>query len=241
MDILQSSTYGNVPMNDQAIALGRLAGEQEPAVELAVISLLLNSAGDQAETSHLESRLLQLRQQGEKQASFLLGRLYFEGRRKVADPVKAEQVLKTVKELPEASYLLGRLYLSGILGEPSRVQEGVDLLVQAARKGYVKADELLAEAFFDAPGVKANPVYAWVFASLTLQERPDNLRVQRLLAALTLDEKKKRDAQILLKQEYQARNMTGESLQPQLQIAQQVSDPNVQDSEPQVSTSVSNL
>lgn len=204
MNILQINS-GGAPMNEQTIALGRLGEGKDPAVELAVIGLLLSQAGNEAETVQLEQRLLELHQRGEQQASFLLGRLYLEGQRKIADPALAEKMLLTAKDLPEASYLLGRLYMSGMLGEPSRVQAGVDLLVQSARKGYVKADGMLADSFHDGPGVKGNPVYAWVFATLVLQQQPTNARQLRVLASIKLDDDHQSKANTLLQQERQMR------------------------------------
>jgi TPR repeat protein len=204
INILQANS-GGAPMNEQTIALGRLGEGKNTGVELAVIGLLLSQAGDEAETVQLEQKLLQLRQQGEQQASFLLGRLYLEGQRKIADPAFAEKILLTAKELPEADYLLGRLYMSGMLGEPSRVQAGVDLLVQSARKGYVKSDAMLADSFHDGPGVKSNPVYAWVFVTLVLQQQPTNARQLRVLASITLDQDHQAKANALLQQERQMR------------------------------------
>lgn len=204
MEILQNSSYGT-PMSEQAIALGRLADPADHAITLTIAALLLNQSGSDEETTQLEQQLLQFCQQGEKQASYLLARLYLEGRRKVADPAMAEKMLQTVTDLPEASYLLGRLYLSGMLGEPSRVQQGVNLLLQSARQGYTRADMALAEAFHHAPGVKANPVYAWVFASLVLRQHPDSQREQQMLTSLALDPAGKQQAGALLQQERQAR------------------------------------
>ena len=205
MTILQSRRLGDDVMPQQAIELGRLANGQEPAIELAMAGLLLEQLSSKTDSIQLEKRLLQLHQQGEKRAAYLLGRLYIEGRYRVAEPALAEQVLKDATELPEASYLLGRLYLSGLLGGQPNVQAGVDLLVQSARQGYAKADLALAEAFHDTPGVKANPVYAWVFTSLALQQNPDSLQQQRRLATLTLDSQHQQQAEALLRKERQVR------------------------------------
>ena len=205
MTILQSRRLGDDVMPQQAIELGRLANGQEPAIELAMAGLLLEQLSSKTDSIQLEKRLLQLHQQGEKRAAYLLGRLYIEGRYRVAEPALAEQVLKDATELPEASYLLGRLYLSGLLGGQPNVQAGVDLLVQSARQGYAKADLALAEAFHDTPGVKANPVYAWVFTSLALQQHPDSLQQQRRLATLTLDSQHQQQAEALLRKERQVR------------------------------------
>ena len=205
MTILQSRRLGDDVMPQQAIELGHLANGQEPAIELAIAGLLLEQLASEKDSIQLEKRLLQLHQQGEKRAAYLLGRLYIEGRYRVAEPALAEQVLKDATELPEASYLLGRLYLSGLLGGQPNVQAGVDLLVQSARQGYVKADIALAEAFHDTPGVKANPVYAWVFTSLALQQNPDSLPQQQRLATLALDSQHQQQAEALLSKERQAR------------------------------------
>lgn len=201
MSILQSNS-GDTPMNIQAITMGRLDKGQDQAVELAVIALLLSQSGDDAETAQLEKKLVQLRQQSEQQASYLLGRLYLEGQRKMADPAMAEKMLLTAKELPEAGYLLGRLYISGMLGEPSRVQSGVNLLVQSARKGYLKSDALLADSFHNGPGIKSNLVYAWVFATLALQQQPTNTHGLRVIASIALDKANQATANKLLQQEH---------------------------------------
>lgn len=205
MIILQSRRLGDDVMPQQAIELGRLADGQEPAIELAMAGLLLEQLASKTDSIQLEKRLLHLHQQGEKRAAYLLGRLYIEGRYRVAEPALAEQVLKSATDLPEASYLLGRLYLSGLLGGEPNVQAGVDLLVQSARQGYVKADLALAEAFYDTPGVKANPVYAWVFTSLALQQNQNSLPQQRRLATLTLDSQHQQQAEALLRKERQVR------------------------------------
>ena len=147
----------------------------------------------------------------------MLGRLYLEGRRKAADPVLAEKMLKAAADLPEANYLLGRLYLSGQLTGTPQIQQGVDLLVQAARQGHARADEALANAFHNAPGVKANPVYAWVFSSLA-QQKLNSPSLQQLRSSLVLDKQHQLQANTLLMQELRARNVDGMplSIVPQL-------------------------
>ncbi|WP_316677891.1 hypothetical protein [uncultured Tolumonas sp.] len=216
MQILQSTVAG-APMNEQALALGRLAQPQNHDVALAVISILLSQPGDEVETKRLEQQLRQLQQQGDPQASYLLGRLYLEGRRKATDPVLAEKMLKAAADLPEANYLLGRLYLSGLLTGTPQIQQGVDLLVQAARQGHARADEALAIAFHNAPGVKANPVYAWVFSSLA-QQKLNSPSLQQLRSSLVLDKQHQLQANTLLMQELRARNVDGMplSIVPQL-------------------------
>lgn len=216
MTTLTSSSSGT-PMSKPAIELASLTGERNPQVELMLAGLLLGQPGEDAETSQIEKRLVVLHQQGEKQAAYLLGRLYLEGRRTVADPHKAENWLKQSTELPEASYLLGRLYLSGMLDGELRVQEGINLLVKAAREGYSKADVALADAFLHAPGIKANPVYAWVFASLALEQRPDSSKEQQRLADLKLDLRQQQQASVLLAQERNSRKFRTAAQLPQLQ------------------------
>jgi hypothetical protein len=182
MQILQSSVAG-APMNEQALALGRLAQPQNHDVALAVIAILLSQPGDETETKRLEQQLLQLQQQGD----------------------------------PQAAYLLGQLYLSGLLTGTPQIQQGVNLLVQAARQGYARADEALAIAFHNAPGVKANPVYAWVFTSLA-QQKLNSPSLQQLRSSLVLDKQHQQQAHELLTQELRARNVDGMPLSvvPQL-------------------------
>lgn len=159
-------------MSKPAIELASLAGGRNPQVELMLAGYYSGQPGEDAEThNRIEKRLVVLHQQGEKQAAYLLGRLYLEGAQNSGGSHKAENWLKQSTELPEASYLLGRLCTSGMLDGELRVQEGINLLVKAAREGYSKADVAWVDAFLHTPGIKANPVYAWALPPLALEQR----------------------------------------------------------------------
>ena len=90
-------------------------------------------------------------------------------------------------------------------------------MVKAAREGYSKADVTLADTFLHAPGIKANPVYAWVFASLALEQRPDSRKEQQRLADLKLDPRQQQQASVLLAQERNSRKFRTAAQLPQLQ------------------------
>lgn len=106
-----------------------------------------------------------LEQQGDGEATRILGRMYAEGLRVVDDPIKGEYYLLKLTDDPKASLYLGRLYLSGKLGV-KKLQEGVDHLLLAARNGQYPAYYNLSEAFNGWPGIKRNPTYSWVFANM---------------------------------------------------------------------------
>lgn len=112
-------------------------------------------------------RLLETsRSQGDLKASLTLARLYERGR---IVPIDARKAIEYAREAsgryPSADYLLGRIYKRGYLGEPEP-QKARDHLLKAARRGYAKADYLLAEMFWEGKGIEVNRLYAWSFALL---------------------------------------------------------------------------
>ena len=207
MDVLVSKT-DDVSSNDLAIRLGLLGENADPRVELAVINLKLNKSTTDIESATIDKRLLKLWSQGEQQAAFLLGRLNIEVRSKVADPLAAEKYLIAVSESPDASYLLGKLYLSGMLEGTNKTQDGINLLVDSARKGMSKADIMLAEAFYNGVGFKSNKIYSWVFSSLALKQNPYNKKAQKLISLIKLNEAESSHASKLLEEELASRYST---------------------------------
>ncbi|WP_124916920.1 hypothetical protein [Alteromonas flava] len=99
------------------------------------------------------------------QAYTLLGRLYMEGRRSVEYPSRALGYLEQALPDPQASYYLGKLLLSGKLGY-AVLQEGVDRLLFAARRGEHRAYRELFQLFTNGPGIQPNQVYAHTFAAV---------------------------------------------------------------------------
>ncbi|WP_239038248.1 hypothetical protein [Marinobacter sp. C7] len=112
-------------------------------------------------------RLLETsRSQGDLKASLTLARVYERGRIVPIDARKAiEYALEAREKYPSADYLLGRIYKRGYLGEPEP-RKARDYLLKAARRGYAKADYVLAEMFWEGKGIEVNKLYAWSFALL---------------------------------------------------------------------------
>lgn len=183
MDDLMSSQP-----NGPQLVLARLLGDQMPdAQEVAIrrYTLMLPAEGPEDETLAMEQHLQKLAQGGDARASMLLGRLYLHSPRRPTETAKAMAYFAAAKGNAEAAFWLGQIYLSGRLGDATaqHVQHGIDLLVSAARGGYPKADAELAETFALGKGVKPNPQYAWVFASLAM-ERSDSVKMHNLLDGL---------------------------------------------------------
>jgi alginate biosynthesis protein AlgK len=121
-----------------------------------------------------EDLLLKAASQGNPEASLALGRLYLDGKLAPADPVKATRHFeKAAAALPAANYYLGRIYKRGYLGNSDPVKAARYFLT-AARSGYPRADQALAQLFSDNRGVRPNIVNAFVFASIAAEaETPE--------------------------------------------------------------------
>ncbi|MDF0750140.1 hypothetical protein NLU14_07830 [Marinobacter sp. 71-i] len=158
-----------------------------------------------AEPDVVIEMLRQARDNGDLKASLSLARAYERGRIVPADPEKAVRYAMEAREkYPSAEYLLGRIYKRGYLGEPEPEKAKKHLLA-AARRGFPKADYVLAELFWEARGIEVNRLYAWSFALLALEggvERAKELMVEMVL---TLPEHTEMRAEALYKQERAAR------------------------------------
>lgn len=113
-----------------------------------------------------EALLQKAAERGNPEASLALGRLYLDGKLAAADPLKAMKYLeKAAPAEPAAHYHLGRIYKRGYLGKPDPVLAARYFLT-AARAGYPRADQALAQLFSDNRGVRPNLANAFVFASI---------------------------------------------------------------------------
>ncbi|TYC55576.1 sel1 repeat family protein [Marinobacter sp. BW6] len=109
------------------------------------------------------------RAEGDLKASLVLARVYERGRIVPLDPEKAVKYAEEAREkYASADYLLGRIYKRGYLGE-SDPHKARDYLLRAARRGFPKADYVLAEMFWEGKGIKVDKTYAWAFALLALE------------------------------------------------------------------------
>lgn len=116
-------------------------------------------------TEELLEGLTALDEKGNLDATLLLGRMYAKGFRVLGQPELAERYLRKTLDNPKGALYLGRLYLSGKLGA-EKLQDGIETLLSAARRGEFLAYVDLARAFNGFPGIKTNPGYVWVFATM---------------------------------------------------------------------------
>jgi alginate biosynthesis protein AlgK len=152
-----------------------------------------------------EQLLLKAAGRGNPEASLALGRLYLDGKLAAADPAKAlkyfEQAAATE---PAAHYYLGRIYKRGYLGRPDPVLAARHFLT-AARGGYARADQALAQLFSDNRGVKPNLPNALVFATIAAEHQtPEGALMLKQIRAL-MKPAQLQEADRLLRQELAVR------------------------------------
>lgn len=152
-------------------------------------------------SSDMISRLNELSNRGVKQADLLLGQLFADGRRVAMQPKLALRHLNQSQSLVESKYHLGQLLLSGKLGYV-KLQEGIDLLVEAGREGHYSAYRQLFLSFSEGEGIVKNPIYAHVFAgvfgALGYQLPPSQ---SALIENFTLSDAQKMEVNELIEQE----------------------------------------
>lgn len=151
-----------------AIKIFSEVAEAYPDAYMSMARLIVKN-GKTSSKEELLSLLHRRAQAGEKEAHYLLGRLYFKGEWVAQNPQLAEFHLKLAsEENVGAGLMLGVIYKEGWLGEPD-FDLALEYLLAAARNGSASADRELAEMFWFARGVKQNAVYAYVFARLAKQ------------------------------------------------------------------------
>lgn len=145
--------------------------------------------------------------QGSVEAALQLGRLYLDELHPSADPVQAEQLLRTAaKALPSAHTWLGRLYERGYLGLPDPARALQHYLI-AARAGNANADLALARMYASNRGVRVDAVQAYSFARVA--ERQGHPGAGEFIVQLlpTMNEEQVLAAQALAQREWAARGV----------------------------------
>lgn len=185
-----SDSVAGPSQNKAAHTLLSLVAETSTEARVRLARLLIEEPALDPETKPatlLESAVAQ----GSPEAALSLARLYMRGIDVVVEPKTAERLLlKAVDTEPSAHYFLGRLYHRGEVGEAAPVKAANHYL-QAARRGYARADFALAQLYSENRGVRVNRANAYLFARLAangavVEAQPllDNLRPQLSLADL---------------------------------------------------------
>ena len=202
---LVSDDIAGTPRPEAAQPMLKRAAETSDTARVRLARLLI-------EYPHLdpegkpEQLLLKAANRGNPEASLALGRLYLDGKLAPADPAKALKHLEqAAAHEPAAHYHLGRIYKRGYLGRPDPVLAARHFLT-AARAGYPRADQALAQLFSDNRGVRQNLPNAFVFATIAAENQtPEGALMLKQIRAL-LKPGQLQQAEQLLRQEIAVRN-----------------------------------
>lgn len=201
---LVSEEYGGTPMPEAAQPMLKRAAEVSDTARVRLARLLIEYPHLDPE-GNPEQLLMKAAQRGNPEAALALGRLYLDGKLAAADPTKALKFFEqAAPSEPAAHYYLGRIYKRGYLGKPDPVLAARHFLT-AARAGYPRADQALAQLFSDNRGVRPNLPNAFVFATIAAErETPEGALMLRQIHAL-LKPGQLQEAQRLLDQELAVR------------------------------------
>jgi alginate biosynthesis protein AlgK len=208
---LVADDIGGTPQPEAARPLLARAAESSDSARVRLARLLI-------EYPHLdpdarpEQLLLKAAEGGNAQASLALGRLYVDGKLAPADPARALRYFeRAAASEPAAHYHLGRIHKRGYLGKPDPVLAARHFLT-AARAGYPRADQALAQLFSDKRGVRPNLANAYVFASIAAANNtPEGALMLRQIRAL-LTPAQRQSAERLLKQELAVRGVAPDAM-----------------------------
>lgn len=201
---LVSEDIPGTAMPDLAQPMLKQAAETSDVARVRLARLLI-------EYPHLdpggnpEGLLLKAAERGNPEASLALGRMYLDGKLAAADPVKAMKYLeKAAPSEPAAHYHLGRIHKRGYLGKSDPVLAARYFLT-AARAGYPRADQALAQLFSDNRGVRPNLANAYVFATIAARaQTPEGALMLKQIRA-QMKPAELQQAEALLKQELAVR------------------------------------
>lgn len=150
----------------QGRALYLLIIDQHPKAAVAYTAQVLKHAIAVDTKDLVLPVLMRQGSEGDVEANYLLGKLYFDGKWVIQNPLSAKEYFsKAASDIIGAEIALGLLYLDGWLGDPD-FEKALSHLLSAARRGSDTADRMLAEMYWRQRGVKRNEVYAYSFAKL---------------------------------------------------------------------------
>lgn len=202
---LVSDDYPGKPLPEVAHPMLQAAAEVSDVAAVRLARLLI-------EYPHLdpdgapEKLLLGAAEAGNPDAALALGRLYLDGKLAPADPARAAKYFeRAAPDVPAAHYYLGRIYKRGYLGRSDPIRAAQHFLT-AARGGYARADQALAQLFSDNRGVRPNLANAYVFATIAArQETPEGVEMLRRIRA-ALKPAQIKEGERLLRQELAIRS-----------------------------------
>jgi len=158
-------------------------------VSLSVVILLLPPAGtavDYLLEEQLHRRLEQAAQ-GDVEAQYAVGDMYYKGRGTYVDREKAYTWFRrsAAQGHRKAEFKLGYMYLKGF-GVGQNSTRAFDLLRASAAKGYAPAQFYLAQMYALGMGVGKNSTLAlrWLRASVEEGYRPPKAELARIRADL---------------------------------------------------------
>lgn len=193
-----------------AISLLTVAGKHYPRAQARHAGLLLDRPDLASQQDDPVGMLESAYKAGSMDAALSLGRLYMDADFDDAEPDVAERYLVEAASVMSAGkYSLARYLTRGYAGD-RYYPKAVELLVDAGRDGYERADYELAQIFSRRVGVEQNLVYAYSFAliarhndiqqaqgllnELRAQMTADELSGAKALAQRELDARKARRA-----------------------------------------------
>lgn len=204
---LVSEDYPGEPLPAVAHPMLKRAAQSSDVAAVRLARLLIEYPHLDPEGAP-EQLLQKAAERGNPEASLALGRLYLDGKLAPADPPRAAKYFeRAAPSLPAAHYYLGRIYKRGYLGKSEPVRAAQHFLT-AARGGYARADQALAQLFSDNRGVRPNLANAFVFATLAAgSETPEGAAMLRQIRA-AMKPAQVQEAERLLRMELAVRNAT---------------------------------
>jgi len=201
---LVSEDIPGAPLPEAARPMLKRAAETSDVARVRLARLLIEYPHLDPE-GNPEQLLLKAAGRGNPEASLALGRLYLDGKLAPADPAKAMKYFEqAADQQPAAHYYLGRIYKRGYLGRPDPILAARHFLT-AARAGYARADQSLAQLFSDNRGVRPNLANAFVFATIAAEhDTPEGALMLKQIRAL-IKPGQLQEGQSLLRQELAAR------------------------------------
>ena len=165
---------------DNSISKHRLCGLILSLALAVATAISAHAAGDKFDLEALTKKA----QEGDRQAQYELGMVYYAGKYELPRNVElgAEWFLKSAQQgHTEAQFAIGRCYFYG-RGVPRDRVVGVEWYHQAAMKDHIQATYELGDCYFIGEGVKRNHAESlkWFSKSAAQGEKGAQFRIARI-------------------------------------------------------------